>query len=62
MPPGEACDSAFEAYEPNPIWLEKALVLRAECYAATHERLASLAAKDVLEFRLMRPSTFVSGM
>jgi spermidine synthase len=61
MPPGEPCASAFEAYEPNPLWMEKALVLRAECYAATRAPLASRAEKDVLEFRLMRPSTFAPG-
>jgi hypothetical protein len=62
MAPGEPCVSAFEAYEPNPVWSEKSVIARAECYAATHGRLASRAERDVVQLRLMRSSTFAPGL
>ena len=62
MGSGEACGPAFEAFEPNPVWQEEFLVLRAKCYAATGSPLAARAEKDVIEFRTMQPPTFLPGL
>jgi hypothetical protein len=59
---GEACAPAFAAFEPNPVWQEEFLVLRARCYAATGSPLAAPAERDAIEFRAMQPPTFLPGL
>ncbi len=56
------CVDAMELFEPYPVWTQKALLARAECYEINRHPLADRAWDDLTAFVAAAPTSFDVGL